>query len=282
MSLLEVNPGSCIAVVGPAVTRLCLSEIPDSVKLSHHAFIRAGTDLLGVDERGRLQELEEEGDWNSIAKELDYLLTEKKMKDQWIQTHLSLPGVHTQTTNPTLQLLFNMQRQGCKMVYTYYDNFLDTIGETQPVLLSDENLTEQWIQGQTEGFLHIHGCISNTASLVFHDSHYTSHVINQILFVKLKQLFLQRSVLFIGHDADYINPLLITMVQVLLQEEGVIKNPPIFLSSLTHSLIPDCFLHLPLSKSDKTPLHELIVISKDSSFMTGNNALTLDSLIHMN
>ena len=40
--LLEINPATCIVVVGPLVSRSCLSVVPDTLKLTYTSLIQAG------------------------------------------------------------------------------------------------------------------------------------------------------------------------------------------------------------------------------------------------
>ena len=65
-----------------------------------------------------------------------------------------------------------------------------------------------------------------------------------------------------------LKPLLVALANTLLLDEKTIRNPPLLLSS-THLSVPQCFLHLPISKAEENALHYLIVSGPDSSFIIG-------------
>lgn len=267
--LLEINPGVCMVVVGPMVTRFCLSDIPPSLKLSYQTLIQGGLDLVSIeDERGRLMQLAQ--DIDNFAKELTSVLERQGVQDQWLQSSLALTGVQTLTSTKTVQLLLNLQSKGCKLVYSFYDTILDTITGTKPILLSDTALLEQWLDGQANGLLHIHGIYNNSSSIVLHTNMYDKKVKEQALFLRLKEFFRQRTLIFIGHGDDGLNPLLTHMTQVFLQDDGIIRNPPLFLSSTTVTL-PTCFIHLPISQYEESVLHEVIAIGSENNFIAGQS-----------
>lgn len=267
--LLEINPGVCMVVVGPMVTRFCLSDTPPSLKLSYQTLIQGGLDLVSIDdERGRLMQLAQ--DIDNFAKELTSVLERQGVQDQWLQSSLALTGVQTLTSTKTVQLLLNLQSKGCKLVYSFYDTILDTITGTKPILLSDTALLEQWLDGQANGLLHIHGIYNNSSSIVLHTNVYDKKVKEQALFLRLKEFFRQRTLIFIGHGDDGLNPLLTHMTQVFLQDDGIIRNPPLFLSSTTVTL-PNCFIHLPISQYEESVLHEVIAIGSENNFIAGQS-----------
>lgn len=260
--LLEVNPSACVVVVGPTVARSCLLDPPSYLKLTFHSFLKAGQELLKANECGwNMQDLEK------TAKEVDTELSKRGLRDKWIQSHLALSGVQTLSTTPTIQLLLQLQTQGCKLVYSYYDTILDTIAGTEPVLLSNAHQVEQWMNGKANGFLHLHGSHSMLSSIVLYTEQYNSLIKGSGLFVRLKELFRQKTFLFVGHETKQFNPLLSLLVKVFLDDDGIIKNPPLLITSLPK--VPNCFLHLPITEHEENMLQELISISHEGSFVTG-------------
>lgn len=285
--LLELNPGSCVIVVGPGLARTCLSGGdggPDGGErgpcLSYMSLMRAGVSLLGEEQRGRLQEGLENGSPDA-ALELESSLASKSLRGKWLRESLTLPPSMHPHLSPTLELLLKLQEKGSRLVYTGYDTILDTVAGSRPVLLvapshPQSNSLSRWIKGSSNGFLHIHGCISCSTdiqlqNIVLHQSQYQTVIKDSPFFLSLRELFRQRSLLFIGHETDSFNPLLSQMIKNFLEEDEVVKNPPIFMSSLPQSKVPNCFLHLPISKHEECHcLHDLINESKEgSSFLTG-------------
>jgi hypothetical protein len=235
-----------------------------NLKLSLESFLQVGLELV-KNERGMSEE-ERAVD----AREIDILVTKNGLREQWIDAHLKLSGSQTLSNTPAVQILRKLQLQGCRLVYTHYDTVLDTIFGTEPIFLSDSAKLEQWMAGKLHGFLHLHGCHMDHSSLVLHSDHYDTIVKKTPLFLQLKKYFKQKSVIFIGHDNTRLNPLLPTAVQVFLDEEGIIKNPPIFVSSLPS--LPESFLHLPILKSQENSINDIISTSNGNSFTTGNKS----------
>ena len=289
--LLELNPESCIIVIGPSVARSCLPEGEGpgesgdkSLCLSLLSLMLAGASLLGKEQREGLQEQLKNGDLDKVL-ELESSLAGKSLRERWLKESLTISSTQDErlSVSEALQLLLRLQEKGSRLVYTGYDMILDTVAGSSPVLIppndephhsSASNLLSRWIKGSTNGFLHIHGCISSETPLsehiVLHHSQY-SPLVNSPLFLPLKELFRHRSILFVGHETDYFNPLLPQMIKILLGENEMLKNPPIFISSLPHSKVPESFLHLHISKHEENHcLQDLINESKgETSFISG-------------
>ena len=260
--LLEVNPSACVVVVGPSVSRSCLLEPPDCLKLSFHSFLNAGQEMLANERGCSLQHVKE-----TSPEEIQAKLSERGLKRAWIHSHLALTGVQTLSTTPTMQLLLQLQNKGCKLIYSFYDTILDTIAGTEPVMLKNKELIEEWIDGKINGFLHIHGCHTMVSSIVLCSEQYDTQIKGSDSFAELKRFFRQKTLLFIGHETEHFNPLLSLMTQAFLNDDGIIKNPPLFVTCLLD--IPNCFLHLPILVHEENLLQELIAISHEGSFVTG-------------
>lgn len=270
--LLEVNPGTCIVVVGPLVARSCLSFVPGSLKLTYHSLISAGLEMVKLDERGRLQDLVET-DKDAACKELTASLAHQGDLERWINYCSAIVGLQPLLSShqpPLLQLLLNLQTYGCRLVYTHYDSIMDAISGMKPILSTNSDQLEQWIDGRLNGFYHIHGHHTDLQSLILYTSAYETMLTKQALFFHLKELFRHRTLVFIGHDPDHLNPLLVKMTQVFLQDENAVRNPPLYLSS--SASLPPCFLHLPISRHEENTLHELIIQGSESTFITGRTS----------
>ncbi len=272
-SLLEVNPETCIVIVGPLVSRLCLSVVPNSLKLTYMSLMLAGLDMVRVHERGQLEGLFQ-GKLNAATEELCKILKEQGDLEKWLSTCSGLQSTSlTKSQPPLLQLLLQMQSRGCRLIYTHYDNILDAVAGMIPILPTNDAHLVQWIEGHLNGFLHIHGHYSDVDSLILHSNAYETGLVKQNWFAQLREFFKRRTVILIGHDPNHLNPLLVKMVNVLLLDDNK-RNPPIFVSSTTNPL-PPCFLHLPITEEEENSLHELMVCGPESSFVIGmyNNYL---------
>lgn len=291
--LLELNPESCIIVIGPSLARSCLPEGEGagesgdrSLCLSYLSLMLAGASLLGKEQLGDLQGQLKNGDLDK-ALELESTLAGRSLRKKWLKESLTLSSTQDKrlSISEGLQLLLRLQEKGSRLVYTGYDMILDTVAGSTPVLIppddephhsSSSNILSRWIKGSTNGFLHIHGCISSKSetpsseNIVIHHSQYAP-LVNSPLFIPLKELFRHRSILFLGHETDYFNPLLPQMIKILLGENEILKNPPILISSLQHSKVPETFLHLQISKYEESHyLQELINETKgETSFISG-------------
>ncbi len=278
--LLEVNPETCIVIVGPLVSQSCLPVVPDSLKLTHKSLMVAGTQLvLATDERGRLEELFQV-DFDAASEELCTVLKRQGDLERWmssccctgVQSGMRITtGSPIVTPAPILQLLLKIQNEGCRLVYTHYDNTLDTVAGMIPILPTHGHHLDQWITGHLKGFLHIHGHYSDTDSLMLHSTTYDNLPSSRLTcFEQLRDLFRRRTLLFIGHNPAHLNPLLVKMVNTLLldNDETTVRNPPLFISSTTEPL-PSCFLHLPIREEEEGCLEGLVVCGPETSFVIG-------------
>lgn len=264
--MLEINPGVCIVVVGPVVTSSCLSssshQTEQGLSLTYHSVLQEGLKLCDPVDRDRLQRLLETS-IDAVGSELDGILSSQNQQEEWMK--VCFQSGSTLHHTPIIQLLLKLQSQDCRLVYTHYDGLLDSLLGSKPVLLTDSPSLEHWITGRQPGLLHIHGHHQDPASLVLHSKAYATHLHRQLLSFHLKELFRKRTVVFFGHDTRHLNPLLVTMVEMLIKEDNCIKNPPLFLSSTALS-VPVCFLHFPISGG---ALQDLITAAPEKNFVIG-------------
>ena len=266
--LLEVNPETCIIIVGPLVSRSCLSVVPNSLKLTYKSLMLAGLEMVRVQDRGRLEGLFQVN-FDAASEELNKVLKEQGDLEKWISICSSLQSsLVSKNHPPLLQSLLQMQSRGCRLIYTHYDNILDAVAGMIPILPTNDVHLDQWIEGHLNGFLHIHGHYSDVDSLILHSTAYDTFLAEQNFFTRLQEFFKRRTIILIGHDPNHLNPLLIKMSNVLLLDDNM-RNPPLFVSSTTNS-VPPCFLHLPITEREEDNLHDLLVCGAESSFVIGN------------
>lgn len=266
--LLEVNPDACIVVVGPQLSRTCLHVVPESVKLTYSSLILSGLEMVRSDERGRLEELYQVSS-DGAAEEICSLLKSLGHFESWITSNAGTPCSCTHRQSPLLQLLLELHSQGCRLVYTHYDNILDVAAGMIPILPTNADHLDQWIDGQLKGFLHLHGHYSDVDSLILHTSAYDSILSSWSCFTKLKDIFKRRTVIFIGHDPNHLNPLLVKMTKTFLRDDTeTIRNPPLLVSSMAPP-VPSCFLHLPVTRLEEENFHLFMTCGPETSFVIG-------------
>lgn len=271
-TLLEVNPKACIIVAGPKITSSCLSPTSQELKLSYSSLVSDGIEKASrlsndYQERGRLLQLRE-ASLDAAGREMTSILSRHGALGSWMQDTFvtATHKIRTAHQTPLLQLMQSMQDKDCRLVYTHYDCWLDTLSHTKPVVLTNTAQLEGWISGEEKGFLHIHGLFSEPASVILHSQ---AQNFSQLPgFRKLKELFRKRTIVFVGHETNRLNPLLASLVHIFLQDEDSIKNPPLFMSS-TLAQLPPCFLHLPILPREESVLHKIIVIGAEGNFTVG-------------
>lgn len=273
--LLEVNPSSCILLIGPHLTRSFLPAATCStLTLSHYSLLRSGVELAGKlnpKQQGSLLQLLAT-DPDAATRETMKILTGHEDKlEEWLKASCSAEDQTLPTLHAALvpQLLCSLQSRGCKLVYTYYDTLLDRALGSQAILpCGDAGTLMQWTEGRQAGLLHIHGVYSDISSMVLHPSDYRTHLAKLPVFTQLRDLFRSRTILCVGHDPEHFNPLLTEFTHCFLEEENVVKNPPIFLSS-TSLPLPPCFLLIPISSREETQLQAIVGIGEESNFSSG-------------
>ena len=276
--LLEISPSSCILLIGPHLTSSLLSTASVArVLLSHHSLLCDGIQrigrIVGSREEQRLVQLLA-CDPGAANREIVSILAAHGEQEEWLRVCLSESQSLTplETEGPLLQLLTSFQARGCRLVYTYYDTILGTLLGSSPVLPIGDALTlEQWIEGQMSRLLHINGVYHNTNSLILQPGCYNNRFINVPGLSMLRDLFRSRTVVCVGHDPDHMNPLLTELIHYFLEEDNLIKNPPVYLTSSQLSL-PSCFLHLPITKAEESSeLHHIIGIGEENDFTSGES-----------
>ena len=277
-TLLEINPKACIIVAGPQITSSCLSPTYRELKLSYWSLISDGIEralqLCSDDqERGRLLQSQPDS-LDAASREMASILSRHGALGAWMQDTFvtATHKIRTAHQTPLVQLMQTMQENDCRLVYTHYDSWLDTIFHTKPVLLANTAQLEGWIDGKEKGFLHIHGLFSEPGSVILHCQ---AQNFSQLpSFCKLKELFRKRTIIFVGHETNHLSPLLANIAHIFLQDENSIKNPPLFMSS-TLGHLPSCFLHLPILPHEESVLHELMVIGAEGNFSVGKLTITI-------
>ena len=250
--LLEVNPSSCILVIGPHLTSSVHQAASSSaLTLSHYSLLRNGIRRVGKifeNEEQRLLQLLDT-DFSAATKETVNILASHGEQEEWLKMCCSTEACDFPVLDRAspLQQLKSLQSRGCRLVYTYYDNILDTALSCSPILpTGDAHKILQWTEGEKAGILHINGIYNNTSSIILQPGDYGNRIANSSLFL-LKEFFRSKAIICIGHDPDHFNPLMTDFAHCFLEEDKIVKNPPLYLSSTVEPL-PPCFLLLPTTR----------------------------------
>ena len=153
--LLEVNPSSCILVIGPHLTSSVHQAASSSaLTLSHYSLLRNGIRRVGKifeNEEQRLLQLLDT-DFSAATKETVNILASHGEQEEWLKMCCSTEACDF----PVLDRAKSLQSRGCRLVYTYYDNILDTALSCSPILpTGDAHKILQWTEGEK--------ALSNTA-----------------------------------------------------------------------------------------------------------------------
>ena len=281
---MEVNPSSCILVIGPHLTSAVHRAAgPSTLTLSHHSLLRNGIHRVGricENEEQRLLQLLDT-DFNAAAKETVDLLARHGEQEEWLRMCCSTEACALPVLDiaSPLQQLKSLQTRGCKLVYTYYDSILDTALNCSPIhSTGSAQKLLQWTEEEEAGILHINGTYSDPSSLILQSGDYGNRIASNS-FSLLREFFRSKAIICIGHDPEHFNPLLSDFAHSFLEEDKIVKNPPLYLSSTVKSL-PPCYLLFPITKMEEnTQLHHIIGIGEESNFSTGE---TMTSFLVLN
>ena len=114
------------------------------------------------------------------------------------------------------------------LVYTYYDVILDTAMKTTPIFLEDEEAVRSWAGRQTPGLLHVHGAYPEADSVRCDCVDYRRLVGDAPGAQLLREVCRNRSVIFLGFDGEFYDPLLQKFARSFLNSAH--QAPPLLLS----------------------------------------------------
>lgn len=252
---LQINPERCVLVLGSQISAAALA-LPEGVPavLSYAMVINNGVQKMlelegveSIEERTRRQSL------LLSAYELDPSFTASKVVDslrehgiyqKWLNelfgSLLVLP-IH-RSPGGVVDKLRSLQERGALLVYTYYDTILDVALNTTPVLLGEEEAVRRWACRQSAGVLHVHGTFSHPDSVCCDCVNYRQLVGEAAGGHILKEVCRNRSVIFLGFDAEFYDPFLSKFSRTFLSPSHSL--PPLLLSSAPKLPSVESFLTL--------------------------------------
>ena len=220
---VQFDPGRCVLVLGPqiAAASLALKEFgPSAAALSYAVLFESGMQkMLELDssqskeEKLRKQSLlagAYELDPSFVANTVVESLRGHDKYDQWLTESFnplySLPVQNG--PGSVIEELRQLQDKGALLVYTYYDMILDNAMETAPVLMDSDEDVKNWGSRKTSGILHVHGIHSHLNSVMCDCVNYGKIVGESSAGRRLREICRNRTVIFIGFDGRYYDPLL--------------------------------------------------------------------------
>lgn len=271
--LLEINPKACAFVVGPQLTA---EGLGDTLVRSYRTAVCACIDAVcsRVDGAAPDGEQQRQEKLLNVALELDITvaaqvaverLRERGQYESWLrETSTVARPEHRRldsTAHDGIRNLLRLQEQGALLMCTQYDTLLDGVAGTQPVLLNQRAEFEDWARGERQGFLHLHGVFSSPESVVLCKLDYSQALRGLGMastLARLKEVFTQRLVVYLGYDGEFFDPLLRTLHKMLVSEALLQSSPPILLTAQPTLALNQLFLQLPLSQYEMAHLDTVI------------------------
>ena len=261
---VQVDPNRCICVVGPQIAAEYLSSTERArtpAVFSYRKLVESGIQrVLEVEsfqtdeERVRKQtllvnayELEPAFASNKVVE----TLKAHGCYEQWLaEMFSSLRCAPTQRgTNATIDHLLHLQDKGMLLVYSHCDSILDTALGCEPILPDSEDAVRSWALRRTSGLLHIHGVHTHPASMKWDCVAYDSAVGGSIGGRVLKDLCKTRTVLFVGFDGEYFDPLLPKFAKLFASAGHAPARYPLMMSLGSRPSTHPSFLTLKFSQS---------------------------------
>ena len=228
---VQFDPGRCVLVLGPqiAAASLALKEFgPSAAALSYAVLFESGMQkMLELDpsqskeEKLRKQSLlagAYELDPSFVANTVVESLRDHDMYDQWLAESFnplySLPM--QDGPGSVIDELRQLQEKGVLLVYTYYDMILDKAMETAPMLMDNDEDVKNWASRKTSGILHVHGVHSRSTSVMCDCVNYGKIVGESSAGRRLREICRNRTIIFIGFDGRFYDPLLPKFANVFL------------------------------------------------------------------
>lgn len=291
MTLLEIYPPACLLVVGPQVAIATGhttessnngNEFPYSYRATVEAGMRAAVEALPPDTS------EEEKKWQQrllrdaydldptlAAHKVTEILKERGCYANWMKKTIAehINATPGSRPNATLQHLLNLQSNGALLACTQYDTCLDSAAGTDPVLLTEEERFQKWADGDVGGFLHLHGVFSKPSTVQLDGVNYVKYLSesNPASYNTLREIFRKRTVVFVGYDSSYFDPLILTFLKVVYPDDSMLRNPPILLAcDVPHPLEAlSLFLLFQVSKKEVLRLEDTLSPGSEKNFAIG-------------
>ena len=294
--LLEIYPPACLLLVGPQVaaesqqlqTWRSASKIAnkgDGAPRSYRAIVEAGIqaacEILPPNasekerkKRKRLLRDAYERDPTLAADKVVEILKQQGCYVEWLQKTFGSgePTTPGAMANPTLEHLLQLQSQGALLACTQYDTSLDLAASTTPILMRDGEAVKKWANREMSGFLHLHGVFSQPPSVQLSSVNYTQYLSeSHPAFDTLQAVLRKRTLIFVGYDGDYFNPLILKLLKVVYPDDSSLRNPPILLTCDPPSpqAVLSSFLLFKVSKKEILQLEESISPGSEKDFAIG-------------
>ena len=257
---LEIDPSKFLLVIGPNFTTCVIKELSDSYSLSlksqgradlHNGYPARTPDFALkriVDEGIRvLLDSEEYASETERSKcellyrnayELDPQFALKKVTvslqksgryAEWLRRafEFELESHLLSSQSVSLHRVLELQSQGARLVYVHCDDILSRVTGTSPILLEDPEGLEQWLRGEKQGFLHVHGIYWEPDTVKLDGQFYenSSHYSGQTS-KRLKLLFQEKHTIVIGCESHPSDPLLTQFLKEYISEEEQLHHQP--------------------------------------------------------
>ena len=289
MTLLEIYPPSCLLVVGPQVAIATENTtgsssnsngFPYSYRATVEAGMRAAVEALPPDaseeEKKGQQRLLRDAynlDPTLAAHKMTEILKERGCYADWMKKTFAEHVTTESQPNTTLQHLLNLQGNGALLACTQYDTCLDSAAGTNPVLMGEKEMFQKWADGEVPGFLHLHGVFSKPSSVQLDGVNYVNYLSesNPTGYNTLREIFRKRTVIFVGYDSNYFDPLILTFLKVVCSDDSVLRNPPILLACDVPCPLEamSSFLLFKVSKEELLRLEDTLSPGSEKNFAIG-------------
>lgn len=250
-ALVHLDPEKCICVLGPQIAahHLVASGLdPNAIPavMSHRGLVEAGIrKLVDVDTFESAEDKQRKEALLKSAYELDptfpaFKVTEKLRElgvyEQWM-VEVFAPVSSRPTMlggNTTLEHLIALQRQGLLLAYSHYDLVLANTQRFMPVYMDNGEGVRGWATSVrspaiSSGLLYLHGSHGLPASLKWDSVPYVTEVGDSPGGKILKEICKSRTIIFVGFDADFFDPLLHKFCATFLPNP--VHSPPLLLTS---------------------------------------------------
>ena len=228
---VQFDPGRCVLVLGPQIAAASLALNNDrelgpattaaaAAALSYAVLFESGMQkMLELDtsqskeEKLRKQSLlagAYELDPSFVANTVVESLRGHDKYEQWLTESFnslySLPVQNGQGS--VIEELRQLQEKGVLLVYTYYDMILDKAMDTAPMLMDTDEDVKNWGSRKMSGILHVHGIHSHSSTVMCDCVNYGKIVGESSAGRRLREICRNRTVIFIGFDGRFYDPLL--------------------------------------------------------------------------
>ena len=257
---VQLDPTRCICILGPQISAEYLSSTERArtpAVLSYRRLVESG--IQRVLEIESFESSEERLHRQTLlvnAYELEPAFAAIKVVESlkargcyepWLaEVFSSLRSAPAHRGNAIIDHLLRLQDKGMLLAYSHCDTVLDTALGCEPIFLDNEEAVRKWAARRTSGLLHIHGVHTHPASMKWDCVAYESAVGESNGSRVLKDLCRNRTVLFVGFDGEYFDPLLPKFASCFVSPANVPARYPLLIATGSRTPIHPSFLTLRL------------------------------------